>query len=420
MSKPLKLISQSLLEHSSLNLGHLLSSQDEFGDIAKMINDFFDQKNKLESEINQRISAENSLQLLNKDLENRVITRTEELNSLIQQAPLAIGVFDQDGLLIEKNSVYNNLFNLEKGKEFRISEMMEIMFFHSNNYSDHLAKIMKNGGDFYTVPIKVDSFDDSESNIQWLIFRFYSIKTGKKNTFRVVNLIEDITQNKKAEEAEKKLLENEKISLAIFSAQEEERKRVSRELHDSIGQKLSAVQMQLELYNKSPEKNVNQLKEIKSTIITTGKELRNIIHNLHPQDLDEYGLTRALEMLCNEIRNLSNIDVFFNCYGDQPKISPNIELNLFRIVQEALNNIAKHSSATEASVQIYYRDDNIIINIEDNGHGFDFETYMDNNEIKSFGILNMKKRAESLGGNLYIDSSDSLGTEIQVKIPWEI
>lgn len=422
VSLPLKKITSSLDNQSDKMLSSMLTKNDEFGKISNLISQFFAQKSELEEQIKQREIAETNLQSLNKLLKERVSIRTAELKALIEQAPFAIGIFDKRGVLIESNLVYQKHFAFMEKPEYNLNEIIEIVFSGDSEYKSKLNDIFVTGGEFYTYPLLMEPNANNGSdaeNSQWLIFRFFSIKPEDSNDIRIVNIIEDITKNKKMEEAQKRITENELVSLAIYNAQEEERKRVSAELHDSIGQKLSAIQMKIELYSKKYSANNSHLDDIKQTLFQTGKELRNIIKDLHPNDLDDYGLIKSLDLLCKEIGNMTAINVYFNEYNYPAITDPVVELNIYRIVQEALNNIAKHSQATEASVQIYYRDKFILVNIEDNGKGINFEIDKKTEDSKmGFGLLNMKRRTETLKGNFYIDSSESLGTEIHIKIPW--
>ena len=420
VSSPLNKITRSLDAQNSALLENLMNKKDEFGKIANLISKFFNQKSQLEHQINQRQRAENDLHKLNKLLEKKVTLKSAEMKALIEQAPLAIAMFDKYGKLLEFNKFYQQLFSISEQSEKSFSLLKEILYSNSREDYDKLEKLVKNGGEFYTLPIDMRREKNEIFNIDrnWLIFRFFSIKPAESEDIRIVGIIEDISENRKVEEAEKKLTESEQLSLAIYTAQEEERKRVSSELHDSIGQKLSMVQMKLELYCKANAGKESQLLEIKETIFSTGNELRNIIRNLHPADLDDYGLIKSLDLLCQEISNMTNIKIYFNTYEFPDDLDPVYQLNIYRIVQEALNNVVKHSGASEASVQIYYRDKYILINIEDSGRGIDFEI-QDISVLKSsYGLLNMKRRTETLKGNFYIDSSESLGTEIHIKIPW--
>ena len=420
VSSPLNKITRSLDVQNSAPLEVLMEKKDEFGKIANLISIFFNQKSQLEHQINQRQKAEDDLQKLNKLLEKKVTLKNAELKALIEQAPFAIAIFDKYGKLLESNKFYQSLFSINEKGEKNFALLKEILYSNNRDDYDKLEILAKKGGEFYTLPIDMRLERNEIFNIDrhWLIFRFFSIKPTDSDDIRIAGIIEDVSENRKVEEAEKKLTESEQLSLAIYTAQEEERKRVSSELHDSIGQKLSMVQMKLELYCKANEGQASQLMEIKETVFATGNELRNIIRNLHPADLDDYGLIKSLDLLCQEISNMTNIKIYFNTYEFPEDLDPVYQLNIYRIVQEALNNVAKHSGASEASVQIYYRDNYILINIEDSGKGIDLEV-QDIAVLKSsYGLLNMKRRTETLKGNFYIDSSESLGTEIHIKIPW--
>ena len=414
ISKPLNEISASLSLQNPSMLDKLSNEKNEYGEIADLIISFFKQRDVLYKEVQQRKKAEDSLQKLNEELELLVENRTHELHSLIHQAPLAIGIFDYQGKLVEHNSAYSETIVMDNPLNHELLNFSQSLFSDHLEYHSKVQEILSNGGVFYSQPILYKSKKEEK----WIVFRLYSTASDLNSQARTINIIDDVTKNKQLEIAEKKRFESKKIALAMFNAQEKERKRVSVELHDSIGQKLSTSLMKLEVINKESPSYANDLEEIKNTILKTGKELRNIIKNLRPADLDDYGLIKSLKLLCEELSQTYNLKIIFNSYNYPESVNKTIEFNIYRIVQEALNNIIKHANAAEASVQIYYRDNFLIINIEDNGRGISFDfNDLSVSHPTGYGLLNMKRRAESLNGNFYIESSEYLGTEIHVKIP---
>lgn len=205
---------------------------------------------------------------------------------------------------------------------------------------------------------------------------------------------------------------------ALYDGQELERQRISRELHDGLGQKLISIKLQLESTSKQ---NAGEIKstidEVKVDFLKTIEEVRQISNNLAPNILNESGIDVALNSLCDSIKRISKIDIELSVYGDYSIHDPKVRFYIYRIAQEGLVNAVKHSGATKVQLQLIGSRDSIILLIEDNGKGF---TYDVNYCTPCNGIYNMKERARLLGGTLDIESEQLLGTTIRLKIPKQL
>jgi signal transduction histidine kinase len=202
---------------------------------------------------------------------------------------------------------------------------------------------------------------------------------------------------------------------ALYDGQEMERQRISRELHDGLGQKMVAIKLQLESTSKqSPEEIKETIKEVKESFLTTIDEVRQISNNLAPNILNESGIDIALQSLCNSFTKSSETDIELSVYGDYTTSNPKVIFYVYRIAQEALTNSLKHSGATRIQLQLIGNTENIILIIEDNGRGFDYHS---NFCTPCNGIFNMKERARLLSGTLDIETEPATGTTIRLKIP---
>jgi len=202
---------------------------------------------------------------------------------------------------------------------------------------------------------------------------------------------------------------------ALYDGQELERQRVSRELHDGLGQRLISIKLQLESTSKQNAGEVKStIEEVKSDFLKTIEEVRQISNNLAPNILKESGIDVALKNLCDSMSRTSKIDVELSVYGDYSTDEPKVRFYLYRIAQEGLNNAIKHSGASRVQLQLIGSKDSIILLIEDNGKGFAYDTdfYTPCN-----GIYNMRERARLLNGTLDIESEPLSGTTIRLKIP---
>lgn len=212
-------------------------------------------------------------------------------------------------------------------------------------------------------------------------------------------------------------LNNERLNRmsALYDGQELERQRISRELHDGLGQKLIAIKLQLESTSKQNQENTKAtIDNVKSDVLRIIDEVRQISNNLAPNILLESGFDLALNNLCNTIAKATNTDIEFSACGDYTTTDSKIKYYIYRIAQEALNNAIKHAESTKIQLQLFGNSDSIILIIEDNGKGF-------NENAISFkagnGIFNMRERARLLNGAIHIESEPDSGTTIRLKIP---
>lgn len=199
----------------------------------------------------------------------------------------------------------------------------------------------------------------------------------------------------------------------IMLTQEQERKRIAEDLHDSLGQLLSTVKINLQTLPDDQKKYyVNSLQLLNQASV----EIRNISFNLMPQTLEDAGLIPALYELAEKIKNSSLYDVMVQIHGlDKDQFDKQTEFNIYRIVQEAVNNIIKHADAKEINIQLIKLEDTISIMIEDDGKGFDPVQI----KMSGRGLRNITARSEWLHGHITIDSRPGKGTTIFIEIPIE-
>lgn len=225
--------------------------------------------------------------------------------------------------------------------------------------------------------------------------------------------------NKLKEQTEELKAEKTKSLRSLIDGQETERQRLSRELHDSLGQLLIGLKLKYEsclsqsnIENESFEK----FNELGLLFDKTIEETRRISNNLMPAALSEFGLSTAIRNICNEIAETTNINVDLKIEGSNSNLNQNVKTYIFRIIQEALTNILKHSKAKNAIIDIVFKKKIIILRIEDDGQGFDKQKVKSTN---SNGLNNMKDRIALLSGKLSIFSELTKGTKLNIEIPIE-
>jgi signal transduction histidine kinase len=213
-------------------------------------------------------------------------------------------------------------------------------------------------------------------------------------------------QNK--EEARGELLKK------VIAVQEEERKRIARELHDETSQDLATLLLSIETSaNSNPEELKKKLLQMKALTGRTLDSIHRMILDLRPSVLDDLGLTSAIRWVAETRLEPLGVDLTFAVTGQERRLKPEIETTLFRIGQEAISNIARHAEANSVSIALAFAEDHIGLEVEDNGQGFDLNRFPNG----SFGLLGMKERTSLLDGTFAIDSNPGNGTRLAVTIP---
>jgi signal transduction histidine kinase len=209
-----------------------------------------------------------------------------------------------------------------------------------------------------------------------------------------------------------------------ISAQEDERRRIARELHDDTLQALSAVLMRIDMCRLFPEKvTEDKIGQIRSIVLNAHDDVLAIIRNLRPSLLDDLGLESAVQWLLDTHLGPKGIDFYFKSNGaDERKIRPEVEIALFRIMQEAIANIARHSEASHVFVNMKSDMENFVVDIEDDGRGFDVQSYCERGTELSkdgagLGLLGMKERASLINGRVQIFSTPGFGTRVTLIVP---
>lgn len=207
----------------------------------------------------------------------------------------------------------------------------------------------------------------------------------------------------------------------LISVQEAERQRVARELHDVTSQTLATLAVGLDSVAQSgidTRQSKNQLEKLRSMLANTSRDVHRLIYDLRPSLLDDLGLFAALNSLANSSLKPAGVQVHFEIAGRERRLPAEVEIAIFRIVQEAVRNIVRHAKAESAYICLEFQEKSIIIQIEDDGIGFDTSREFSYNELgQGLGILGMRERAELLKGTLEIDSKPGSGTRITAEIP---
>ena len=212
-----------------------------------------------------------------------------------------------------------------------------------------------------------------------------------------------------------------RLTQMLFFSQEEERRRIARELHDEAGQALTAVSLSLDRLEQnvagSPDKLLAEIAQIRKLVQRTSSEIRGLSYRLHPTLLVDLGLEPALNLYFKEMAARSDLDIDFRMVGFDKRLKPDIETVFYRFSQEALTNTLKHSGAETFRLSIIKSYPKIIFTAEDDGVGFDGQ--IGGNDKRSLGLIGMRERAIQLGGTFSLLGRQGLGARIRIEIPFE-
>jgi len=261
-----------------------------------------------------------------------------------------------------------------------------------------------------------DFFPDLGEDGKWLHFTASPIKDNREEVIGAIESLQDVTEQKNAEENLRYYLQE------ITRAQEEERKRIALELHDDTAQNLIALLHQLENFLsgkiKLPVREAKALWGFHEQIRDVLQGVRHFSRDLRPSILDDLGLLPALEWLTGELKSEYGVEASLKVVGNERRLSQEAELLLFRIVQEALRNTAKHAQASRVEVNVEFDENKITATIRDNGIGFRLpENLGALPHIGKLGLAGMQERVQLLGGNLKLKSELGKGTIVSVEAP---
>jgi len=262
-----------------------------------------------------------------------------------------------------------------------------------------------------------DFFPSLGEGGKWLRFTASPIKDNSGGIISAIETLQDITEERQLEENMSFYVQQ------ITRAQEEERKRIARELHDEVAQSLLLLTQRLDAIASSTRPKLGEqlkekLEDLRDHTIEALEGLRNCAQDLRPRILDDLGLVAALEWMAEELVKNHGISARVEMEGNERTLPAEVQLLLFRIAQEALSNIRKHSGASAAMIRLEFGSDSVNMTVSDNGGGFEPSPRIEDlASIGKLGIIGMYERALLLGGSFKVESELGKGTRVVTKIP---
>ena len=246
---------------------------------------------------------------------------------------------------------------------------------------------------------------------------------GDDGSFQgIIESLRDITEQRRIEG--ERLRDADRLralSAQLAEVTEAERQRLSRELHDQVGQNLTALGINLNIIRSklndvaSPSLQL-RIEDCLGLVRQTTESIRNVMADLRPPVLDDYGLVAALNWYGRRFSHLTSTAFFIHGQEPEPRLPARVENALFRIGQEALNNVAKHAQASEVNITVDQTPRRVCLTVADDGIGFDLTRVADNIEMPGWGLLTMTERADAVGGSCHIDSKPGQGSRVVVEV----
>ena len=343
--------------------------------------------------------------------------REERLRSLIDASPEIILLIDQRGNLLEANRHALEFFGLRESP-WRGSATSELEPRLIPHVVGPFRELTRDGreGEFRRWDASLTDAAGKERVFD-VIQATWNAGDGEQG---LIAIGRDVSERSRVtENLREKTRQLQRLSRHIQETREEQNRYVAREIHDELGQALTSMDILLTLAQeeRESEKLNKTLGEIRDVLQSTSKTVRNLVRELRPSVLDHLGLVEALRTELAEFEERSGVPCdFVNTLPGVPEIGDKCALAVYRIVQEALTNVARHADATRLELRLSEVEGSLAVEIRDDGRGF--EPGEAGNE-ESFGLLGMEERAHACGGNLSLQSAPGGGTEVTLDIPKE-
>jgi PAS domain S-box-containing protein len=329
---------------------------------------------------------------------------------LFEQASLGIAVEDLEGQVLMANPALCSILGYANSE---LCGMHCSQFANEEDSADDYAlfRDLRTGAiDHYSLEKRYVRKDGTRL---WGRLHVSLLKHSDRQFPLVFAFVEDITERKLAEEG----LAN--VTGKLIDAQERERARIARELHDDTNQRLSMLAIGIEqLTNELPDEAVElrgRGEELRNSVLEISMDIQSLAHELHSPKLEYMGLVPAMRGFCQQIEEQRKVEISFKALDSPLPLSTDISLCLFRVLQEAVHNSVKHSGVRHFDVQLSQTPDEIQLTVKDSGAGFDHAAAR---QSQGLGLVSMEERLKLLKGTLSIESRPQWGTTVRARVPW--
>lgn len=379
--------------------------------------------------MNQLVASEKNARKLSKEIGALYasLEKSYEQLAMVNQPvdnPRLYAKADRGGNVFFISDHFKALAGVVQKEGMRISDVFKGME-NADDWMDSMIDTVSDGH-FWQGQLRFQTENEKLCHAMIMITPAYN-ESGEIEELLVMGT--DITERKSAEknmrlknraEIEKKINQQKFRSVLILEGQEEERNRIAMDIHDGIGQMLTSLKYQIESIDlNAGERAERKLTEVGQLIKQVIREVRRVTFNLKPTVLGDYGLQAALNVFIQETAKLVDVKLTFKAAGEMERLPQKVENNIFRIIQEAINNAIKYSGADVIEVTLAQSEGNLVITVRDEGKGFDTRLV----EARSVniesgrGFFNMYERTEYVNGDLTIQSKPNEGTTVTLKVP---
>lgn len=331
----------------------------------------------------------------------------KQLNLSADAADVGVWIRSADGELIWASDKWYELFGLDPRKRITLNEYLNVLDPNDREPMRRTLTVNPNANDEYEIEYEITL---SNGDMRWIRGRGRTDRTSDGQLI-LRGASVDVTKLKLAQESAHDL------SRKLMNAQEKERARLARELHDDLSQTLALLSIQLHSIASNhldAETLSSRLGNITYQIDRLSSDVHRISHELHPAKLEQLGLVSALRGFCREVSSTHGLKVDFHDQNIPRELANDVSLCLYRVAQESLQNVVKHSGASNVTVEMSCFDRQIRLSIADNGSGFDVAT---EDEQEGLGLTSMKERLRAVDGSVTIDSAVGAGTKVDVTVP---
>ncbi|MGB6371130.1 MAG: cache domain-containing protein [Atribacterota bacterium] len=441
ITRPLRRLHEGTEEITKGNLNYKVgtTSSDEVGQLSRAFDEMTVNLKKSREEMEEYSrNLEKKVKERTRDLEMDIEKRKkmekelyksqQEFASLFRGNPEALVYVDDKSNILDVNSRFTQLFGytLKEVKGRNINSELIYPSVESIEEGKILEKIVLSKG--YVSRRKIRRKKDGTLISVSISASPIMINNQVKG---ILTLYEDITEQVQNEERLQDYLKQikkdrknlKRLSKRLINTQEEERRKISETIHDDIGQNITAIKINMSVIEETIKSHA--LHKVKERLLETKSQLEQVFEQLRKLNIDlrspllrDLGLVPALHAYVNRYKKRENIDIDFEVINLKKRLNKEVEIVIFRIVQEAFTNISKHACANNIYLRLENKKSKVCVLIKDNGKGFNTKDVRDLEELdKGLGLIEMRERIETIGGNLDIKSSLGKGTQLLIEIP---
>ena len=339
------------------------------------------------------------------------------LNYAINNTALFVSLA-QDGSVLHISKKFSKLLGLNnKEKTLSLEEMLSLE--EGEQQTIH-ALLKGTRHSIWIGEVKVTTKTKEKLWLEMSIIPINKVKNKQRILILCTNITDRIRSQKEIDKLNelrfKKEVNLQKVQASqIVEAQEEERKRIAKDIHDGIGQMLTALKFNIESINTSNiESTTNKVEKLKEVLSFLIKEVRTVTFNLTPPELSDYGIVATLNKLATQLSSFTEKKIFFENKTDfNGRFDSLVETNLYRVVQEAVNNALKYANSNYILISLSHSENLLSITIDDDGKGFDVKKLK---KTSSMGLFFMKERISYVNGRIFINSIKDKGTRITINV----